>query len=218
MLKNILLDLDGTIIDSKQCIFWVYKRLFAELGIIPPNEKELEKFIGPPVEEMLRRYVKNDEVRKYCDRFREIYKEVDLVSMNHPYDGIADVLSSLSKNYKLFVATTKNEPLAKKILELFKLDEYFVGIYGSFASIGRIEKSDVIKDLIKENSLNKSESLLIGDTIFDVEGAEKAEVSVALVKYGYGVESDFVNKKIAFYAQEVTNIIEEVEKYKQKNG
>ena len=107
MLKNILLDLDGTIIDSKQCIFWVYKRLFAELGIIPPNEKELEKFIGPPVEEMLRRYVKNDEVRKYCDRFREIYKEVDLVSMNHPYDGIADVLSSLSKNYKLFVATTK---------------------------------------------------------------------------------------------------------------
>lgn len=218
MLKNILFDLDGTMIDSKKCIFWVYTQLFTEMGIAVPNESELRRFIGPPVEEMLRNYVKSEDVKKYCNRFREIYTEVDLLSTNSPYEGIGEVLSELSKNYKLYVATTKNEPLAKKILNLFNLDSYFIGIYGSKASIGRISKSDVINDLIKENNLLREESLLIGDTIFDVDGAYAAAVNVALVQYGYGVESDFVDKKISFYAKTVQNIVEEVEKYRQKNG
>lgn len=213
MLKNLLFDLDGTIIDSKQCIFLVYKTLFAEMGITPPEDKELEKFIGPPVEEMLKRYVEESQVKGYVDRFRELYKNVDLFATNFPYDGIEDVLRALSGKYKLFVTTTKNEPLAKAILEGFNLNKYFVGIYGSMSSIGRVEKSDVINEAISDNNLLKEESLLIGDTIFDVEGAESAGVNVALVTYGYGVETDFIGKKIEFYAHLVKEIIEKVEKY-----
>lgn len=215
MLKNILFDLDGTLMDSKQCIFTVYTMLFNEMNITVPVEKELEKFIGPPVEEMLKRYVKEEEVKKYCNRFRELYKGVDLFNTNFPYVGIKELLATLSKKYKLFVTTTKNEPLAIKILEGFDLAKYFVGIYGSISSIGRVDKKDVINEAIKQNNLLKEESLLIGDTIFDVEGAEQANVKVALVTYGYGVETDFIGKKIEFYANSSSDILNKLEKYEK---
>ena len=50
-MKNaIIFDFDGTLIDSRECIYGIYRKLFAELGIAEPEESEMKKFIGPPVE------------------------------------------------------------------------------------------------------------------------------------------------------------------------
>ncbi len=209
MIKNLLFDLDGTIIDSKECIFWVYGRLFEELHLPLPEEKELIRFIGPPVEEMLSKYIDGD-VKKYCDRFREIYKEVDVFATNHPYENIRETLGKLQKEYKMYVATTKNEPLAKKIIAGFDLDKYFLNIFGSLSNIGRVSKGDVINAVIETNGLKKEECLLIGDTIFDVEGAEEAGIKVGIVKYGFGIEKDFIGKNIEFFAETPQNITDKI--------
>ncbi|NCA92906.1 HAD family hydrolase [bacterium] len=209
MIKNLLFDLDGTIINSKECIFSVYTSLFAELNLPLPEEKEFIRFIGPPVEEMLKNYIDGD-VKKYCDRFRELYKKVDLFATNFPYENIRETLEELKKNFNLYVATTKNEPLAKKIIQGFDLDKYFLGVYGSLSNIGRVSKADVINAAVEINGLKKEECLLIGDTIFDVEGAILAGIKVGIVKYGFGIEKDFVGKNIEFFAESPQNIPDKI--------
>ena len=209
MIKNLLFDLDGTIINSKECIFSVYAKLFEELKLPLPEEEDLIRFIGPPVEEMLKNYLEGD-VKKYCDRFRELYKKVDLFATNFPYKNIRETLEKLKKDYNLYVTTTKNEPLAIKIIEGFDLDKNFLGIYGSMSNIGRVSKADVINAAIDINNLNKEECLLVGDTIFDVEGAIIAGIKVGIVKYGFGIEKDFFGKKIEFFADSPQDIPDKI--------
>ena len=80
MIKNVLFDLDGTIIDSSRCIYYVYGELFKELGVPMPEGSAKRRFIGPPTETALAKYVDKDKLSATSNRFREIYTTVDLNS------------------------------------------------------------------------------------------------------------------------------------------
>ena len=185
--KNVLFDLDGTIIDSSECIFAIYRNLFAEYGIPNPAESVLRTYIGPPVEYVLKGYFDDEEERKKAaDRFRELYGKIDLRSANKLYPGIVEAIASLKKSgKKLFIASTKNEKTANKVLDLIGISRYFDGIYGSRYEINRLKKVQVIEAIINDFHLKKEESVLIGDTHFDAEGALMANIPVIIVKYGF---------------------------------
>lgn len=208
MLKYLIFDLDGTLIDSSKCIFAVYTSLFNELGIPIPAPDTLSTFIGPPIEEVIVRYYKGD-IKSACARFREIYAEIDLAENNSLFPYIKEMLEILKKKgYILCVATTKYHIFAEKILALTGIRDYFDFVAGS--SEGITGKTAVLNELFKKGA-EKDKCLLIGDTIFDIEGAEDTGIPVAIVRYGFGRESDFLGKDIIWFADSVTEIAEKVE-------
>lgn len=201
MIKNVLFDLDGTLIDSSPCIYKVYEELFDELGLRMPPDDEKRKLIGPPVETTMKRFLTGG-YKEAADRFRAIYLTVDLSATNVLYDGIADALKELKKSGKrLFVATSKSEPVAKTILELMGIARYFDGIYGN-NGIDRMHKAEVLEALFSECGIAKEESILIGDTVFDVEGAKLCGIATGIVNYGFGRKEDFGEylSDISFFA------------------
>ena len=94
MIKNVLFDLDGTLIDSSKCIYTVYEQLFSELGLEMPPQEERRKLIGPPVETTMKRIL-TDGFMEAADRFRAIYLTVDLSATNALYDGMTEALRVL---------------------------------------------------------------------------------------------------------------------------
>lgn len=207
MIKNVLFDLDGTLIDSSKCIYTVYERLFSELGLQMPPDEEKRKFIGPPVETTMKRFLTRG-YKEAADRFRAIYLTVDLASTNVLYDGIAEALAALKADGKrLFVATSKSEPVAKTILELMNVARFFDAIYGN-NGIDRMHKAEVLEALFSECGIAKEESILIGDTVFDVEGARKCGIAVGMVNYGFGRAEDLGRhvSDVSFFADTAKEI------------
>ena len=200
MIKNVIFDLDGTVIDSSECIYKVYSALFREMKIPMPDGRSRRRLIGPPVETTLSGYIKTDP-SPYGKRFREIYSTVDLKSTNRLYEGIPELLEGLTEDgYRLFIATSKAENFAVKILTYLNVNDYFTAIYGSRYELDRTSKSRVLQAVIDDYGLNKEECILIGDTKFDYVGATEVGVRTGVVTYGFGEKEDFDEGKIAFFA------------------
>lgn len=209
MLKYLLFDLDGTLIDSSRCIFKVYTDIFNELNIPLPDNDTMQTFIGPPIEEVIGNYYQGD-LKKVCTRFREIYKTVDLKENNSLYPNAKEMLKTLKNDgYILCIATTKHYVPAERILNLLGIFELFDIVQGSNANENIVGKKNVLEELFRKG-VEKDKCILIGDTKFDVEGAEQVNIPVAIVKYGFGKEKDFVGKDILWYANSVAEIVEKV--------
>lgn len=90
--------------------------------------------------------------------------------------------------YKLYVATSKKETIAKEVLEYFDLTNYFTGIYGSLDT--RFTKESIIKAcLIRENCKPK-ETLMIGDTVYDLICAHTNQIKAVGVLWGFGTRQE----------------------------
>ena len=74
------------------------------------------------------------------------------------------------ENIPLYVTTSKHEPVALQMCQDLGIDKYFKGIYGSNSD--RIHKADVIRYALSSNDLPKEETVIIGDTKFDLIGGQ----------------------------------------------
>lgn len=187
--KNILFDLDGTITNTFEGITnSIYHSLKYYPTITPPKREALLPFIGPPLTVSYAKYFGMDgqTAKEAVEHYREYYREKGILELSL-YDGIADLLQELSeKGYRVILATSKPEPFARRIIEHFGIAKYFFAVCGDTLD-GRLgKKQDVIKKLMDENRLQKEETLMVGDTHYDIIGAAMNGIKCVCVTYGFG--------------------------------
>ncbi len=205
----ILFDVDGTIFDSypgiKHCIEYALSNLEYSIDNI-----DFRKFVGPPLKDSFKKYCRmNDELAtRAVNLFRKEYKRVGN-KMYQCYDGILFTIRELyNKGYKLGVATSKPEEMAKLMFDEAGLSKYFNHIVGADSS-GKEDKIDVLKDACKRFAINEMDScVLIGDTIYDYEACEELGIDCIIVKYGFGDEKLFSkSKNIVEQPREILEIL-----------
>lgn len=192
MIKHVLFDLDGTIIDSQEGIMNSVIYALEKMGYPTPEKKELFRFIGPPLATSFKEYygMSEEDAAKAVAYYRENYRPKGVYQFS-VYPGVATMLKKLSDSgRKLYLATSKPEVFAKQILELAGLDVYFTAIYGSLIPSGRDTKEEVIGYVLSENSLDAADTVMVGDRHHDIEGAHKAGLLAIGVTYGYGSEKE----------------------------
>lgn len=186
--QNILFDLDGTLTDPGAGIINSIRYALQKQRRPIPPEKTLRLFIGPPLIETFMKYcsVDREEAISLVNDYREYFKEKGMFE-NVVYPEIKEMLQTLrNQGHSLYVATSKPEPFAKRILEHFALFEYFDFIGGSTLQETRTTKEEVLSYVINENHLTPSDCLMVGDRIYDIDGAHRFGIKVAAVLYGYG--------------------------------
>ena len=191
--RDILFDLDGTITDPAIGITNSVMYALKRYGIEVEKREEIYKFIGPPLAGSFSKYYgfSKEEAVRAVEIYREYFSEKGLFE-NKVYDGIEDMLISLNKVGKnLYLATSKPEIFAKKILEHFNLDSYFKDIVGSELNGDRVEKAEVIKCVIDRHKIKNA--LMVGDRCFDILGAKENGISSCGVLYGYGTKEELRN-------------------------
>ena len=206
--KSILFDLDGTLTDSGEGIMNCAKLALEHYGLPIPSEAELRTFVGPPLHESFIRFgVPAEEADNAIKIYRSRYIPIGKFE-NHPYEGIREVLEKLiAHGHKLYVATSKPEKMSIEILEHFDMAKYFTIICGATMDTSRSSKADVIAYLLEQTG-RRSETVMVGDTAFDVIGAKAHGIPTIGVAWGYGKVEDMENAGAVSIARTMDDLYE----------
>lgn len=184
--RALLFDLDGTLTDSGEGIINCAQLALGHFGIQADDREALRRFVGPPLRESFPKFgVPEEKVEEAVKVFRGRYLTVGKFE-NFPYPGIRELLEDLKQaGWDLYVATSKPESTAVEILTKFELAGYFTRICGAEMESGRDTKDAVIAYLLQSLPADAA-PIMIGDTVFDVEGAKVHGIPTIGVTWGYG--------------------------------
>lgn len=208
--KLVMFDLDGTLSESAQGIRECIILTLNEMGLPVPELDDYSKYIGPPLYVTFQRLcgLTGEQARKGAEIYVKHYIKKGIY-MNKAYTGLRELITSLaSAGKKTAVATSKNEELAKDVLKHIGLYDCFDFICGSGLDGTRKEKHDVIEYVMKKTGFDGAQSVMIGDTRFDAEGAKIAGCDFIGVLYGYGVKSEMERYGAKAFAGSVSELSE----------
>jgi phosphoglycolate phosphatase len=193
MIKVIIFDYDGVIVDSFGSVFESYKVICNRFNVCCPDSiEDFRKMYGYSYIDCY----KNLGIKE--ENFGEAYDifQTEIIKREHGiFPEILEVIQKLSKTYKLFLVTAShsNEVLPK--LKKFNLTDYFEKIY--CGADDRIRKSDLFNELLSVNNYSTSEIISIGDRAIDYDVAKKVGISddnIILVTYGWGLDKSRIGK------------------------
>lgn len=192
-LRHILFDLDGTLTDPAEGIIKCYQYSLGRLNASCPPAEVLTAFIGPPIRATFAEVLETDDdalVEQAVNIYRERFSTLGLFE-NRIYEGVPEMLKELrTSGYKLFVATSKPQVFAEKVLSHFALGGYFIKVHGNELN-GRLDdKAELVSELLATHRLEPSETLMVGDRWHDIAAARRNNISSLGVTYGYGTEAE----------------------------
>ncbi len=186
---SVLLDLDGTLIDSQVGILSSCKAALRTLGHVPKPSLDLSTIIGPPIEEIMRSLLEpynDDRVSEAVEAYRTDYGQSGLFE-SVPYPGVAAALTAMQQSgARLYLATSKRKSFAQRILDHLELAAYFDGVYGSEVGGALDQKPELISHIIEQQALIPSHCVMVGDRRYDVVGAHANKMRALGILWGYG--------------------------------
>lgn len=193
MTSCVLLDLDGTLIDSQPGILASCLAALRALGHQPDETLDIRRFIGPPLEDLMHILLQSygdNRVGEAVAAYRQHYGESGLFG-SVPYPGIDKSLEEMKRNgLRLYLATSKRETFASRILDHLKFATYFDGIYGSVPSGELDHKPELLAHILAKHDVSPAHSLMVGDRRHDIAGAHAVGMRGLGVLWGYGTRDE----------------------------
>jgi phosphoglycolate phosphatase len=188
---DILVDLDGTLIDPRPGLIGSVQHALRKLGLAVPPAVELLWLIGPPFRVSFPKlFGRSDLTEEAIGHYRESYVSGAMFDAI-VYDGVADALDRLrAAGCRLFVATAKPHYYARPILEHFDLARRFAGIHGPELDGTNDHKYDLIAHIIGHEGVAPASTIMVGDRELDVTAAARNGIRAVGVTWGYGSRAE----------------------------
>lgn len=189
--RTIIFDFDGTLFDSQVGIKNALRYALRHFGIDEQDDELLTSFIGPPLSRSFGHYgFTPDQVEEAIRTLRVYYREQGYAETSM-YDGVRDLLADLhASGHRLAIATAKPTLFARRILEEHAHDHLFDPICGSGMEGDLLPKDVTIGQVLDHHRPDPDQTVMIGDTIYDLQGAAACGIPSIAVTYGYGLEGD----------------------------
>ena len=191
MYSVILFDFDGTVYDTVEGITKSVQYALRKRGL-DAELPELRCFAGPPLVDMfMEKYGFDRAVAEQAVRdFRERYVPIGVYE-SRPFPEIRGLLETLrASGRRLGVATSKPQHLAEQLLERADLRGFFDVVCGSGVNGNDDAKWQVLARAAEALNAPPEETVLIGDTKYDVAGAHRAGLPCIGVRWGYAAPGE----------------------------
>lgn len=206
--NTVAFDLDGTLTDPKRGLTSAFAYGLKKIGIEVGPASTLTRFIGPPLRDSFQEVygLSLERAEEALRLFREYFGVYGWWD-NELYAGIPELLRDLKASGKTVVlATSKPDVYSSRILRLFGIAGYFDFSEGASFDSSRERKCDVLEYALASVGADKESAILIGDTRFDVEGANICGIDSLAVTYGYGVREDLEKEGATYVADTVDEV------------
>ncbi len=170
----VLLDLDGTLVASRDGIVRCLRQALRDLGHVPDPERDLTWVVGPPLHDIAARLLAefdDDRIPMLMERYRLHYEAGGLFE-SPLFPGIGEALDRLAgAGHRLVLCTSKPLHIARRIVDARGIAGLLCGLYGAGPDDGGAEKTELIARLLAAEAIEPHRAVMVGDRRYDVAGA-----------------------------------------------
>src|SRR3954471_6306219 len=193
MTCSVLLDLDGTLIDSYPGILASCLAALRALGHEPNETLDIRRAIGPPLEDVMQVLLQSygdDRTGEAVAAYRHHYGESGFLG-SVPYPGIGESLEQMKRSgLRIYLATSKRAIFASRILQHLEFAACFDGIHGSVPGGELDHKPELLAHVLSAHVIAPTRSLMVGDRRYDISGAHAVGMRGLGVLWGYGTRDE----------------------------
>ena len=189
-MKLAVFDCDGTLVDSQAAIVMIMNQAFAAEGFAVPTDLAIRRTIGLPLADamaMLAPGADSARVRRLTEGYRDIARTVQLKRDHHEplFEGTRETLDRLAKaGWMLAVATGKGRRGLIATLTRHDLLERFLSLHTADDGPGKPDPT-MLRNAMAFAGVQAADTVMIGDTSFDMRMAANAGVRGLGVVWGY---------------------------------
>ena len=182
-------DLDGTLFDSQRDLADSANQMLASYGAPPLSVEAVAAMVGNGAKVLVERALAaaglDPAEPGALGRFLDIYDR-ELLVHTRPYPGVVPALEAASQRAPVAVLTNKPESPPRRLLDAFGLSPSVRWVIGGDSGYPRKPDPAGLLSLVAAAGVVPEATLLIGDSMVDVETARRAGVRVCVARYGFG--------------------------------
>jgi phosphoglycolate phosphatase len=189
--RLIVFDCDGTLVDSQATIVAAMRETFDGLGLPAPSAARTRRVVGLSLDEAIARLLPDPDDTDVLRRGVELYKHAFMAARQRPdhteplFPGVAETLAALNHpRVCLGIATGKSRRGLDATLARHDLAGHFVTLQTADQGPGKPHPR-MLRDAMADVGARPEETILIGDTVFDMEMAANAGTAALGVAWGY---------------------------------
>ena len=189
--RAVLIDLDGTLVETAPDIVAAANRMLDELDALPLPFKTVSGFIGKGVPNLVRRILDVSGISDIVDEqhAQDLFYKHYWVTNGHfgtVFPGVREGLTALKDaGYRLACVTNKPSALAETLLQIAGLDVYFDILVGGDSIPQMKPAPEPLLHACRMLEASPGRSSMVGDSEVDVAAARAAGMPVYIVRYGY---------------------------------
>lgn len=213
MMKTIIFDLDGTLLDTLEDLYLSVNAALNVFGFPPKTREDVRQSVGNGVRNLMRRSVPEGEDNpQFEDCFLEFQQHYAAHLNDHtgPYEGMPELLKRLSeRGFSMAIVSNKSDHAVKELNR-----NVFGGLIpvaiGESEGVRRKPEPDTVYAAIRELGVRKEDCIYVGDSEVDLKTAENCGIPCISVSWGFRdreVLEDLGAKRIVDSAEELLELL-----------
>jgi phosphoglycolate phosphatase len=190
MIKLVIFDLDGTLLNTIADLAAATNQALGHYGYPTHPTEAFRYFVGNGINKLFERALPEAErteenVLRIRSRFVPYY-DVHNADLSRPYEGVTEVLQTLSREgIRVAVASNKYQRATEKLVAQYFPGIPFVEVLGQRDGIAPKPDPTIVFDILHTAGLTREEVLYVGDSNVDMLTAKNAGVKVCGVTWGF---------------------------------
>ena len=196
-IETVILDFDGTIADTKNSIIQTIQATLEILGLPKANDNEIKNLIGLPLEETFikaaqikERGILEEAIRIYRENYNSI--SLDTIQL---FPQVASTLQNIfQRGITITVASSKGRDALLLLLNKLNISQYISYTLGEQDVVNKKPAPDMVLMILEQTQSTPQQTLVIGDTVYDIAMGQGANCITCGVTYGYNTKEQLVKQ------------------------
>ena len=213
IIKAIIFDLDGTLIDSVTDLAISVNFTLKKIGLPTHTEEEIKGFVGDGVQKLIKRSLGQAHMEKFTEAFGTFMDHYGSHCTDNTtlYPGVKETLPVLAERYYLAILTNKSAVFSHKILAALDVSSYFSEVLGGDSLPTKKPDPAGIFRLAEKWSLDPAtEIVMVGDHATDIEVGHRAGCKTVFIDGGIGIPKGLIPDITINSFKEITSLLEKL--------
>ncbi|MBQ9992071.1 MAG: HAD-IA family hydrolase [Firmicutes bacterium] len=208
----LLFDLDGTIADSVPVIIETAIKTCKKFDV-DITEKDIAELIGIPLLKQGEKFLGAERAQEYYDAYQDTFLHLQEDCIQ-PFEGMRELLASCKRlGAKVGIVTSKGQEGTAFSLKCLKIDEYIDAVVHAHSEAGHKPDAGPALKALEMMDEKAQNSMLIGDSVFDIRCGKNAGALTCAVLWGSGERDELLSEHPDYAAETVAELKNILTKY-----